>query len=204
MRGPYSTPITPLTGSLFHADPQLAAAYLQAGGLTRALDGAAIVAGSAPGASPTPTPVANVKWSDEATLEAEYVERRLREVRAQLRNPAHVREMKMLYGNECFACGRKVIVGVDPNAFYSEAAHIKPLGLPHNGPDTKNNMILLCPEHHLQFDRGILRLRPSKGSLVIDSRIIGDPNHGRAVVLKDPHVLDPAMVSWHFDFWKPI
>ena len=25
MRGPYSTPITPLTGSLFHADPQLAA-----------------------------------------------------------------------------------------------------------------------------------------------------------------------------------
>ena len=23
MRGPYSTPITPLTGSLFHADPQL-------------------------------------------------------------------------------------------------------------------------------------------------------------------------------------
>ncbi|WP_454281050.1 hypothetical protein [Sphingomonas sp. Marseille-Q8236] len=23
MRGPFSTPITPLTGSLFHADPQL-------------------------------------------------------------------------------------------------------------------------------------------------------------------------------------
>ena len=30
MRGPYSTPITPLTGSLFHADPQDGAARLAA------------------------------------------------------------------------------------------------------------------------------------------------------------------------------
>ena len=28
MRGPYSTPITPLTGSLFHADPQIYSAGL--------------------------------------------------------------------------------------------------------------------------------------------------------------------------------
>lgn len=33
-------------------------------------------------------------------------------------------------------------------------AHIKPLGAPHNGPDIIENIICLCPNHHVKFDFG--------------------------------------------------
>ena len=32
-------------------------------------------------------------------------------------------------------------------------AHIKDLGRPHNGPDTEENVLCLCPNHHALFDR---------------------------------------------------
>ncbi|ALV38671.1 hypothetical protein AS200_20590 [Streptomyces sp. CdTB01] len=35
---------------------------------------------------------------------------------------------------------------------YSEAAHIRGLGRPHNGPDKLSNLLVLCPNHHVQFD----------------------------------------------------
>lgn len=148
-------------------------------------------------------PVGDVHWTDDAALEADYVERRRREVEAQLRNPKNVSELKALYGNRCFFCEHRTIVGVEPERFYSEAAHIRPLGKPHNGPDQKNNMILLCPEHHLQFDRGILRLRRHAGGLIVESRIAADPVHGRILTLIAPHNLDRVYTDWHFAFWEP-
>lgn len=35
-----------------------------------------------------------------------------------------------------------------------EQAHIKPVMRPYNGPDSLNNIICLCPNHHVLFDRG--------------------------------------------------
>jgi predicted restriction endonuclease len=35
---------------------------------------------------------------------------------------------------------------------YSEAHHIRPLGAPHLGRDTRDNIIVLCPNHHAQCD----------------------------------------------------
>ena len=69
------------------------------------------------------------------------------------------RELKALYQNGCAFCGKQTVIGVDPLKYYSEAAHIKPVGQPHNGPDRKDNMVILCPEHHLQLDRGVLRMQ---------------------------------------------
>lgn len=104
----------------------VAHAYIADGGLARSI-------GFAPGST---SPVSSLaaaapaKWSDEAARDEEYVKRRLREVRAQLRRPANVRELKALYVNACCFCGRRTPIGVDPERFYSEAAHIKPLGQP--------------------------------------------------------------------------
>jgi hypothetical protein len=39
-------------------------------------------------------------------------------------------------------------------SFLREAAHIRPLGAPHNGPDTLDNTLCLCPNHHVLFDHG--------------------------------------------------
>jgi putative restriction endonuclease len=37
-------------------------------------------------------------------------------------------------------------------------AHIRPLGAPHNGPDVKENIICLCPNHHVLSDSGAITL----------------------------------------------
>ena len=36
---------------------------------------------------------------------------------------------------------------------YAEGAHIRPLGSPHDGPDKLENVLCLCPNHHVLFDR---------------------------------------------------
>jgi putative restriction endonuclease len=35
---------------------------------------------------------------------------------------------------------------------YAEGAYIRPLGRPHNGPDTADNILCLCPNCHVLFD----------------------------------------------------
>ncbi|WP_396022974.1 MULTISPECIES: HNH endonuclease [Bacillus cereus group] len=44
------------------------------------------------------------------------------------------------------------------NSYYSEAHHIKPLGSPHNGRDIRENIIVLCPNHHALCDYGAIPL----------------------------------------------
>jgi predicted restriction endonuclease len=39
---------------------------------------------------------------------------------------------------------------------YVEGAHIQPLGDGHKGPDTEENLLSLCPNHHVLFDYGAI------------------------------------------------
>ena len=142
------------------------------------------------------------KWSDEDAEDAAGVLRRLQETEAQLRNTRNVRELKSLYNNTCTLCGKRTIIGVNPLKHYSEAAHIRPVGQPHNGPDRKDNMIILCLEHHLQFDRGLLRLQKTGSGFRVISKISGDPLNGSNITLQAPHVISEDCVSWHFKFWN--
>ncbi|MFI5819116.1 HNH endonuclease [Streptomyces rishiriensis] len=66
-----------------------------------------------------------------------------------VRDPKLTAEVKELYSDSCQVCGLQL-----PTRFstYSEAAHIRGLGRPHNGPDKLSNLLVLCPNHHVQFD----------------------------------------------------
>ncbi|MGW1778564.1 HNH endonuclease [Streptomyces sp. NPDC002143] len=66
-----------------------------------------------------------------------------------VRDPELAAEVKELYFDCCQVCGLQL-----PTRFstYSEAAHIRGLGHPHNGPDKLSNLLVLCPNHHVQFD----------------------------------------------------
>lgn len=65
------------------------------------------------------------------------------------------RELKKLYDYTCQVCGLRIEVkGIG----YAEAAHIKPLGKPHNGHDKGDNLLCLCPNHHVMLDKGIIAL----------------------------------------------
>lgn len=73
-----------------------------------------------------------------------------------LRDTPLARNLKDLHRNECQICGKAI--NISDTKSYSEAHHIKPLGGSHRGPDIKENIIVLCPDHHVQCDYGAIRL----------------------------------------------
>lgn len=68
-----------------------------------------------------------------------------------LRNTELATRVKELYEYQCQVCQIQVITN---SGLYAEAAHIQPLGRPHDGPDVFANILCLCPNHHVMFDFG--------------------------------------------------
>ncbi len=53
------------------------------------------------------------------------------------------------YDHTCQVCSVRLLTPAGP---YAEGCHVRPLGKPHNGPDTTDNVICLCPNCHVLFD----------------------------------------------------
>ncbi|MEV5010653.1 HNH endonuclease [Streptomyces sp. NPDC055692] len=66
-----------------------------------------------------------------------------------IRDAAIANRVKELHGHVCQVCGTRLQYKHRP---YSEAAHIRGLGSPHDGPDELQNLLCLCPNHHVLFD----------------------------------------------------
>tara|TARA_R110001583_G_scaffold74336_1_gene205945 strand:- start:723 stop:1385 length:663 start_codon:yes stop_codon:yes gene_type:complete len=77
-----------------------------------------------------------------------------------LRDTALARKLKLLYENKCQICRNTIYL--KSGATYSEAHHIKPLGREHNGPDVAENIVVLCPNHHVMCDYGAIELNLSE------------------------------------------
>lgn len=73
-------------------------------------------------------------------------------VSRRVRDTALSRLIKALYEYRCQLCGVAVL-GFEAR-LYAEGAHVKPLGRPHLGADSPDNIICLCPNHHTQLDMG--------------------------------------------------
>jgi putative restriction endonuclease len=84
---------------------------------------------------------------------AEVPGRRSTSILRVIRDTAKAKEIKRLYDYSCQVCGTRLEGPAGP---YAEAAHIRPLGAPHNGPDSSDNIICLCPNHHVLFDVGAI------------------------------------------------
>lgn len=80
-------------------------------------------------------------------------ERKLEIINRIIRDNEKVRELKQLYDYRCCLCEKRIYVADDE--WHCEVHHLRPLGEPHNGPDEKGNMLVLCPAHHVQFDHGV-------------------------------------------------
>ncbi|MFJ1293526.1 HNH endonuclease [Paracoccus yeei] len=137
-----------------------------------------------------------LEWLDQEESD-DVVERAIRTQLVQKRNRKIAAALKQHYDNSCQFCGSRLQVSED--RFYSEAAHIRGLGKPNDGPDKVSNLLVLCPNHHLQFDRGILRLQKVGKNYLIRSKAPGDPLDGKAITVK--HVLDDECVKHHFDWF---
>ncbi|MFA5796388.1 MAG: HNH endonuclease [Candidatus Shapirobacteria bacterium] len=79
------------------------------------------------------------------------------EIYRVLRDTTLTKKIKLLYQDECQICNQKIKLQKNN---YSEAHHIKPLGR-HKGPDSADNIIILCPNHHVEFDYGVIAINPN-------------------------------------------
>ncbi|MET9899785.1 HNH endonuclease [Streptomyces sp. NPDC006446] len=66
-----------------------------------------------------------------------------------VRNTELAAQVKLLHDDRCQVCGLQLSTRFGT---YSQAAHIRGLGRPHHGPDKLSNLLVLCPNHHVQFD----------------------------------------------------
>lgn len=94
-------------------------------------------------------------------------------------------EIKKLYNYKCQVCKDAIIV---KNGLYAEGAHIRPIGAPHNGDDSYSNLLCLCPNHHVMFDKGSFCI---KDNLDLDGVIRG------TLTVDTKHKLDKKNLKYH-------
>ena len=78
------------------------------------------------------------------------------------------KEIKKLYSYKCQVCSIEICTIAGS---YAEAAHIKPVGRPHNGPDRANNLLCLCPNHHLMLDKGVYMIADDLSLIGINGKL---------------------------------
>ncbi len=98
-------------------------------------------------------PEPNAPGTGSAPAGTDTPDRRASTVQRLVRSIQIADYVKKLYEHTCQACGTRLVIG---SRAYSEGAHIRALGRPHNGPDRPANMLCLCPNCHVLFDNGAL------------------------------------------------
>jgi 5-methylcytosine-specific restriction enzyme A len=68
--------------------------------------------------------------------------------------------VKFAHQYQCQLCGTSL--ELDSGKFYAEAHHVKPLGGGHNGADVVENVLCVCPNHHVLLDYGAIVIDKSK------------------------------------------
>lgn len=94
-------------------------------------------------------------------------------------------DLKKVYGYKCQVCSLAINTS---NGYYAEGAHVRPLGKPHNGDDSIANLLCLCPNHHVMFDKGSFSIND-------DFKLIGDESGELNIHPK--HNIDSANLKYH-------
>ncbi len=95
-------------------------------------------------------------------------------------------EIKKLYDYKCQVCGDTI--HTPGGGRYAEGAHVKPLGRPHDGDDSKDNLICLCPNHHVMFDKGSFSINDD---LALIGTVAGK------LILHQKHTLNKVNLQYH-------
>lgn len=120
--------------------------------------------------------------------------RRMTTAQRVVRTTAVAEWVKRTYDYACQVCNTRLSMGASA---YAEAAHIRPLGAPHHGPDVAENILCLCPNHHVLFDRG--------GLVINDDMTVIMTHDGRSVgllVLK--HEIEQRHLRYHREYHEKV
>ncbi|MBB2900480.1 putative restriction endonuclease [Kineococcus radiotolerans] len=115
-------------------------------------------------------------------------------VQRLVRNSQVTQAVKELHHHICQFCSVQTLVS--NGVGYSEGAHIRALGKPHHGPDILSNVLSLCANCHVRFDKG--------GLVLTDSLAIIDTNTKQRIGQVKPHPahgIDVQHVTYHRGLW---
>ena len=122
-------------------------------------------------------------------IELDYSERTKKRIESTVlrivRDTKVACQIKKLYDFKCQVCQISIPTKL---GYYIEGAHIKPLGKPHNGDDNPDNLICLCPNHHIMFDKGAF-------SFTDNLQLIGCLEG--ELTVKDIHKLNLSNLQYH-------
>ena len=96
-------------------------------------------------------------------------------------------KVKKIYNYQCQICGIQIKTKTN---YYAEGAHIKPLGKPYNGDDLENNILCLCPNHHVMLDKGIISIDNNFNIIGIEGKL----------TVNKKHKINLNNLKYHFDY----
>lgn len=109
------------------------------------------------------------------------------------RNAKLAETVKEIHDFTCQVCGERL---ESPTRPYAEAAHIKPLGSPDDGPDIKANLLCLCPNHHKLLDNGGLMVDQDLSFIhSLSGKTIGK------LAQIPRHKVGLEFLNWHRERW---
>lgn len=112
-----------------------------------------------------------------------------------VRNTSKGDKLKRLYKGKCQVCGHSIPVPGQDQA-YAEVHHMRPLGRKHQGRDNWNNMLVLCPNCHAEFDLLAAAIDVKNGGVVGHTDA---PREKRRRMRFTPgHALDKANIGYHW------
>jgi putative restriction endonuclease len=97
--------------------------------------------------------------------------------------------VKKAHNDRCQFCGITLVTRVGT---YSTGAHIQGLGKPHYGKDETSNLLCLCPNCHVLFDKGVLYIANDNSTVI--NIVSGEKS---AMHLNPSHELDVQAISHH-------
>lgn len=121
-------------------------------------------------------------WTTAAAQRVEYTSKRI------IRDTSLAKRIKELYDYTCQVCG--IRIELPTGGGYAEGAHVQPLGMPHNGPDAIENLLCLCPNHHLMFDKYCYSVNPDTLKL---EGIEG------SLIISESHSLNKDFLAYHYE-----
>lgn len=106
-----------------------------------------------------------------------------------VRQTALARFVKEMYDYTCQICDTSLPTAAGA---YAEAAHIRPLGRPHDGKDAVSNLLCLCPNDHVLFDFGAITVLPETLAVTGERS-----REGRIITTANAHHIDRVNLDYH-------
>lgn len=110
-----------------------------------------------------------------------------------IRDTRLIKKMKSKYNNQCQICGK--IIKLYNEKAYSEGHHLQKLGGIHQGPDIEENIIILCPNHHVEFDYGMIAIDTHSGKIIHHNH--KDVFHNKELAYKRRN-LSKTFLEYHY------